>query len=218
MSDIRQSWARFAAALGLILAAGIFLELRSGAENLPPREALAKLPLVLDGWMGRDRPIDPDELRVLGDGEFLLRDYVPVTQDTWMNLFIAYFATQRTGSTMHSPQNCLPGAGWAPIESGRITLQRESGESVSVNRYVIAKGLDRRLVLYWYQSHGRIVASEYSAKTYLVLDSMRLNRSDGALVRVTTPLTSPEDSAAAEQRAVKFAEMVLRRLGPFIPK
>ena len=217
MSDIRQSWVRFGLALALLLATGMFLASRSGSENLPPREALSNLPLELDGWVGREQPIDPDALRVLGNGEFLFRDYVPAPQGIWVNLFIAYFATQRTGSTMHSPKNCLPGSGWTPVESGYMELQTSAGPA-TVNRYVIARGSERQVVLYWYQSHGRYIASEYSAKIHLVLDSIRMNRSDAALVRLVTPIVSGEDSKAAEQRLLAFAQMIAPQMDRVIPR
>jgi EpsI family protein len=212
------SWSRFALALGLIVITAGFLAARSGAENVPAREPLAKMPLVVDGWNGRDREIDQDALRVLGDGEFLLRDFSRSPAEPWINLFVAYFPTQRTGSTMHSPQNCLPGAGWLPIQSGLLRLRGADGEPVEVNRYIIAKGLDRQLVLYWYQSHGRIVASEYWAKIFLVTDAMRWNRSDGAMVRVITPITRGESEPLAVARATSFAERVFPTLEKFIPR
>ena len=218
MSLAARSWMRFAVALALLAATAMFLAARSGGENLPAREPLAKVPGELDGWVGRDSKIDDDTRRVLGDGEFLLRYYTRSPEEPWINLFVAYFPTQRTGSTMHSPQNCLPGAGWLPVVAGRLSLKRANGEAVTINRYIIAKGLDRQLVLYWYQSHGRIVASEYWAKIYLVTDSMRLNRSDGALVRVVTPLLRGEEEEKAARRATGFAEMILDRIDPFIPK
>lgn len=218
MSLAAPSWTRFALALVLILVTAAFLAARGGTEYFPPREPLSNLPGVVDGWTGRDAKIDEDALRVLGDGEFLLRFYTRPSGEPWVNLFIAYFATQRTGSTMHSPQNCLPGAGWLPIQSGRVSLRLADGRSAEVNLYIIAKGLDRQFVLYWYQAHGRVVASEYWAKIYLVTDSMRWNRSDGAMVRVITPITRAEDEARARARATQFAERILQGLDPYIPR
>ena len=127
---------------------------------------------------------------LIGDGDFLVRMYRSPKQ-YYIDFFLAYFPTQRTGSTIHSPQNCLPGSGWIPAELKRIPLTG-AGESGLVNRYIISKGLDRQLVIYWYQSNGRIVASEYWAKVYLVADSIRRNRSDGALVRIVTPIVRDE--------------------------
>src|SRR5437764_9538068 len=115
---------------------------------------------------------------------------------------MAYFPTQRTGSTIHSPQNCLPGSGWVPVEFSRVEVPLRGSDNIRVNRYVIGKGLDRMLVIYWYQAHGRVVASEYWAKFYLVEDAIRMNRSDGALVRLMTPIGQNESAASAQQRGV----------------
>jgi EpsI family protein len=99
-----------------------------------------------------------------------------------------------------------------------MQLSRPDGRAITVNRYVIAKGLERRLVLYWYQAHGRVVASEYWAKFYLVADAIRMNRSDGALIRVTTPIAENESPVSAEQRGVAFVRDVLPLLGRYIPE
>jgi EpsI family protein len=133
-----------------------------------------------------------------------------------VDFFLAYFPTQRTGSTIHSPQNCLPGSGWIPADLKRIALP--GSEKALVNRYIIAKGLDRQLVLYWYQSNGRIVASEYWAKFFLVADSVRRNRSDGALVRIVTPVARDESVETAERRALDFARQALPQLDRFVPR
>jgi EpsI family protein len=104
---------------------------------------------------------------------------------------------------MHSPMNCLPAAGWQPLETGQATVAVPGGASIHANRYVIQKGLDQRLVYYWFQSHGRTVSSEYASKIFLVLDSLRLHRSDAALVRVITPIAGGDLARAdAAARAV----------------
>jgi EpsI family protein len=217
LSTARDSWARFICVAALLSGSFAFLSARGRPENLPPHQPLGTFPLLLTNSFGRDVPIPSDVARVLGDGEFVQRSYQTGAQ-SWVDLFVAYFPTQRTGSTIHSPQNCLPGAGWTPVEFNRIPLPRPKGGSISVNRYVIAKGLDRRLVLYWYQSHGRAVASEYAAKFYLVADSIRLNRSDGALVRVVTNIKLGETESSAENRAVAFTQSFLPLLDSYIPR
>ena len=117
---------------------------------------------------------------------------------------------------------CLPGAGWEPISQRVLTFadpRDAAAPPLAVNRYLIQKGLDRQLVLYWYQSRGRVVASEYWSRIYLVLDAARYNRSDAALVRLVVPVagTSPEAEAAAERAAVQFAAAVMPPLGRFLP-
>jgi EpsI family protein len=156
---------------------------------------------------------------VLGPGDFLLRDYnLADKSQPPVNLFIAYFPSQRAGDTIHSPQNCLPGAGWTPVDSTRITLSLPGHAPFPAKRYVIAKGDSRALVLYWYWAHDRGVASEYWAKFYLVGDSIRMNRSDGGLVRIVTPMSPGESAADAEQRILPIAAKVVPLLGTYIPR
>jgi EpsI family protein len=217
LSAARGSWTRFICVTALLSGSFAFLNVRGRPESLPPHQPLGTFPLLLTNSFGRDVPIPSDVASVLGEGEFVERVYQTGAQPL-VDLFVAYFPTQRTGSTIHSPQNCLPGAGWTPIEFNRIPLPRPGGGSISVNRYVIAKGLDRQLVLYWYQSHGRVVASEYAAKFYLVADSIRMNRSDGALVRVVTSINSGETETVAENRAVAFTQSVLPLLDSYVPR
>jgi len=155
---------------------------------------------------------------VLGQGDFLHRFYRNESQNPDVDLFIAYFPSQRAGDTIHSPKNCLPGSGWSPIESQHSSLSLPGHAPFPVNRYVIGQGDQRRLVLYWYWSHDRGVASEYWAKYYLVADSIKMNRSDGSLVRITTPMFPSESGEQAERRLLPFASEVFPQLQTYIPR
>jgi EpsI family protein len=213
---VMSNW-RFATIALMLAATAIFLRTRNRTENLPDRQPIASFPVQLGNWSGTDVEIPQNVHDVLGAGDFLLRVYHdPLIDQPPVDLFLAYFPSQRTGDTIHSPKNCLPGAGWSPVESSRITLS-SSGHDFPANRYVIAKGPDRELVIYWYWAHNRGLASEYWAKLYLVADAIRLNRSDGSLVRVTTPLARGETTLAAEQRLVAFAENVVPLLNQYVP-
>ena len=210
---------RFILAAALIASAAIFLQARGRNEIFPPRLPLQSFPTRLSNWTGTDIAIQKDVLEVLGPGDFLLRVYQnPAEKQPFVDLFIAYFPSQRTGDTIHSPKHCLPGSGWLPVESSRVMLSLPGHSLFPANRYVIAKGDSRQLVLYWYWAHDRGVASEYWAKFYLVADSMRMNRSDGALVRITTPLYSGETAEAAQQRLLPFAGDVAPLLDNYIPR
>jgi EpsI family protein len=184
-----------------------------------PREPLAALPLSLGDWRGRDEgPLDARVLEILGADEYLIRGYLR-PGGPFLSLYVGYYKTQRQGQTIHSPLNCLPGAGWEPISRGRVTLPAEAddpggGRSAEINRLIIQKGIDRQLVLYWYQAHGRIVASEYWGKIYTVVDAIRLNRSDGSMVRVIVPIASANSGAeqAAERAALEFVRTLLPAL------
>ena len=210
---------RFLLAAALIAATGIMLQARGRNEVFPPRQPLKLFPGQLGSWTATDVPLDKDVLAVLGPGDFLLRVYDPEadTQPV-VDVFIAYFPSQRAGDTIHSPKHCLPGAGWLPVESDRIRLSLNGHSPFPANRYVIAKGDSRQLVLYWYWAHDRGVASEYWAKFYLVADSMRMNRSDGALVRITTQMSPGETAEAAQQRLLPFASRVVPLLDTYIPR
>jgi EpsI family protein len=216
MKKMNIGWGRFAAAMVLLLSVVLFLQARKRPELTPPSEKLAAFPSEFNGWTGRDVPIPQETLDVLKAGDTLERVYTNPASPAYVDLFIGYFPTQRTGAQIHSPKNCLPGAGWAPVETGDIAFD-VNGQPIHANRYVIGKGNQRNLVLYWYQSHGRAIASEYSAKAYLVADSIRLNRTDAALVRVITPFNASENPASAEARAVGFAREIVPQLPRFIP-
>ncbi len=212
------NWLRFAAAAALLASTAFLLQVRGRYEHVPPRQTLDNLPKEFSGYISRDLTIQQDVLQVLGDGDFLSRIYGRTPQEPGIELFIAYFASQRTGTAIHSPRNCLPGAGWIPVEAGRVEIPRAGGDPITANRYLIARGLDRKVVVYWYQSNSRTIASEYSAKFYLVMDSIRLNRSDGSLVRVITPVAQAESVEQGEKRAVAFAQDLAPRLAAYIPQ
>ena len=210
---------RFILAVMLIAGTGLLLQARGRNEVFPPRQPLSSFPLQLGPWTGTDIPMEKDVLDILGPGDFLLRDYRPQdNSQPQVNVFVAYFPSQRAGDTIHSPKHCLPGAGWQPVESSRITLSLPGHPPFPANRYVISKGESRQLVLYWYWAHDRGVASEYWAKFYLVADSMRMNRSDGALVRVTTQMHSGETAEGAQQRVLPFADHLGPLLDSYIPR
>src|SRR6266852_5593812 len=203
---------RFGIAAVLMLATALVLQAHSRREYFPPRASLSSLPLQIDGWKGTDSVLDQQTLDILGPGEFLVRDYENASPSPWINLYIAYSPTQKAGDTIHSPNHCLPGAGWVTTSREVVQIGRPDGSSFPVNRYVVSKAGVRQLVLYWFQAHGREVASEYQAKYYLVSDSVRMNRSDGGLVRLMTPMLDGESPDAAQARLMKLGSEFLRLL------
>jgi len=215
---MKSHW-RFGLTAFLLIVTAIFLQARGRNEILPSHQPLSSLPYQLGPWAGTDVPIEQDVREILGPGDFLQRFYEnPLVSQPTVDLFLAYFPSQRAGDTIHSPKHCLPGAGWLPIESGRITISLPGRAPFEANRYVIAKGADRQLVLYWYWAHDRALASEYWAKFYLVTDSIRLNRSDGSLIRVITPMSPGETAEVAQQRLLSFSDNLLPLLDLYIPR
>jgi EpsI family protein len=208
---------RFWTAVLLLGATALLLHLRASVDRNPPSEPLSQLPDVQAGWTSRDLDIDQETRSVLGAGDFLSRVYLHDAQTPPISLFIGYFPTQRTGQTIHSPKHCLPGSGWVFESSSYADLIDATGKPHRVGEYIIANGDARQFVIYWYQAHGRSVANEYMAKIYMVADAIRMNRTDGALVRVITPIASGEDTAAARKRAETFAMQLAPLLPRFIP-
>jgi EpsI family protein len=186
-------------------------------EVQPKAADLQTLPQSIAGWQGTTLTIDPEIIETLGKGNYLSRLYTNAPAPP-IDVFVAYYSTQRSGDTIHSPKNCLPGSGWTPLDSARVSIPVSPTESIRVNRYVVAKGQARQLVVYWYQAHGRVVASEYAAKFYLVADSIRTNRSDGGMVRLVTPIEPNETVDQSQERITAFARSLFPMLGTYIPR
>lgn len=216
----------------LLLAGAVYMAMASGAEPVPIRSALHGFPLQIGEWRGQDAPaMDSRVLEVLGVEDHIDRYYI-ARRGSQVGLYIGYYASQRQGDTIHSPLNCLPGAGWNPVKKARrtITVSLEPGFSeangnmqasrtIEVNLIVIQKGTDEQVVIYWYHSRGRVIASEYWGKIYTVLDAIRTNRTDAALVRVITPAAnlSPEAEETAERHATEFVKDIFPLLGAYLP-
>jgi EpsI family protein len=206
----------------LLAAAFTTLRLRGDTDRVPPTPPLDQMPETIGSWTAQDFPLDAETLSVLGDGRFLNRVYTNLAStgqavEAPISLFIGYFPTQRSGQSIHSPQNCLPGAGWAFLSSKVINLPTADGRPYPVGEYLIANGTDKRIVLYWYLAHGRSVASDYKAKAYMMFDAIRWNRTDGALVRTITQIGPNESFESAEQRVIGFTNQVTPLLPRFIP-
>ena len=209
---------RFWAIVVLLVGTALLLHARSATDLIPQREPLSQVPRVIAGWAGSDIPIDEETLQVLGPGDFLSRLYSKDGTAGPIGLFIAYFPSQRTGVTIHSPKHCLPGAGWMFESSKYVDLTDANRQSHRVGEYVISDGTDRQFVIYWYQAHGRSVANEYMARLYMVRDALRMERTDGALVRIMSPIGSSENEAAARTRSEAFTAQLAPMLSRFIPK
>lgn len=208
---------RFAALLVLLLAGGGFVNTWDYlGETRVERKELKDFPKQIGGWeqAGADQQFDNETLSVLRASDYLLRDYR--TKDGRVaNFYVGYYASQRDGATYHSPLNCLAGSGWMMSDPARITITPKGKAPFVANRYLIQNGYHKDLLIYWYQGRGRAVASEYWGKIYTVLDSVRLRRSDGAMVRVTIPVGQSE--TAAREAATDLAANASTVLSEFIP-
>ena len=207
----------------VMIATAATLSYASRPDVIPFRYSLEGLPMYFSGWEGRrSTEMDQRALNILGVSDYIRRVYYREGSAP-MSLYIGYHETQRTGSSIHSPLNCMPGSGWHPVRNERISIPVNGGDaSIAVNRVTIRKGTESQVVLYWYQSQGRVVASEYMGKVFMVLDAMRTNRTDAALVRIisSVPPNAPsqdEAEANAERAAVEFVQALFPLLSDFIP-
>lgn len=202
----------------LLLGTFSLIKLRGDTDRVPPSRPLAELPTDLGGWQSQDIPIPQEQLDILGKGIFLNRVYRPDTTPnaSAVGLFIGYFPTQRSGQSIHSPQNCLPGAGWNFEHSGTTALE-PADDKYRVGEYLISNGMAKQEVLYWYRSHGENIANDYAAKFQMLKDSILYGRTDAALIRVITPVGQNEPIAAAHDRAVGFARLLVPMLPAYVP-
>lgn len=197
--------------LGCIFAIRLWLDRDTAAEL---RRPLSTLPVRIGAW----HSISEDSLalpvrQVLHADDLLARTY-EVIPGTQVQLFIAYYRTQRSGEAMHSPRNCLPGSGWEPISVSLMRTDVGGGRVEQLNRYLVEKEDHRLLVVYWYQEHSRMIADEYRGKLYLMWDSIRKGSRDGALVRVSVPLIPGMD----ENEATKIIRQFIHSATPEITR
>jgi EpsI family protein len=201
MSFLRNRYARLVTAL-LALQIFAFYAIASRSESAPPAGPLALFPSAVSGWNSvRDFPIEQETLDVLRADDTLDRLYVEPATGRAVVFFVAYFKTQRYGQSPHSPRNCLPGAGWEPVPgmSGRPALTVAGvSEPIVINKFVTEHGDERSVTLYWYQSHGRVIAGEFAAKFWSVADSIRYHRSDTSIVKVTVAVKDGDIETAAK--------------------
>lgn len=208
----RQFWAAGAA---LLLGAGLSFGIQQRQEIVPERAAYAEFPLELGGWHGRRQHLEPEIIDALKFDDYLLADFARGGDPSPVSLYSAYYASQRAGESIHSPRTCLPGGGWQVMESARVVP--DAGLGFQVNRVLIQKGGDRQLVYYWFRQRGRVITDEYAAKVYLLLDALGMNRTDGALLRLTTPVPQGADVVRAERRLLDFLGVLEPRLSRYIP-
>nr|MBF0221289.1 EpsI family protein [Desulfobulbaceae bacterium] len=131
-----------------------------------------------------------------------------------LGLYVGFYRDQTEGSIIHSPKHCMPGSGWEPSEVGTVEFQDPQGHRFKVNRMVLQKGVDKQLAYYWYQGRGRVLASEYADRAYMVLDSIALKRSDGALVRITGPGNNVDEYSKKQQQFMGSLMPVLEKFLP----
>ena len=193
----------------ILVSTLVFMESMSQGEIIQAKSSFSSFPLTLENrWEGKELGLEQKVLEVLKVSDYMMRFYQPLSDATFPNLpsdsppvslYVGYYDSQRSGATYHSPKNCLPGSGWNFAEVGTavipITRDTQGPRDILINKVLIQKGNAQQMVLYWYHDRGRIIASEYMAKAYMVWDAMTHNRTDGALVRIIVPVHDTPERA-----------------------
>jgi exosortase D (VPLPA-CTERM-specific) len=205
-------------ALVMLIAVGVVVQLIGYRDEVRPlRIPLNAYPLTLQDWKASESRLETQVEIGLGLDDYVIADYRRGSSDL-VNFYAAYYGSQRKGVSPHSPQVCIPGGGWLITGLDRVPVALADGSSFEVNRIVIERAGQRQLVYYWFEQRGRRIANEYWMKWYLLVDAVMRNRSDGALVRVTTPVGAFEQAGAADQRLVDFMKLAVPELAQYVPK
>lgn len=195
--------------LGVVINAAL---VTGRVKPTPLAHPISGISRTFTGVTGRDIEVPEDQRRVAGFTDYIFRSH-EVDSVQAFSVYVGYYDEQRQGKTIHSPRNCLPGAGWEPVGSSIATVATGDGRTVEVNRYHIVRGADQAYVYYWYQGRGRISANEYYVKYELLRDAAIRGRTEEALVRVVVPV-GKDGVAAADSTAVR----VVRELIPEVDK
>jgi len=200
--------------LVMLVAALLFVQFRSRGEAVPPRKPLPTLELTGGAWQARESSMFTDDIQnVLKASDYVMRRFSDASgRSVW--LFIGYWETQRKGAQPHSPQNCLPGSGWEPLEVSRISIPL-AGTTLTVNQMLIQKDDQRQLLFYWYRAQGASVASELDAKLQMMKNAIVRNRTDGAMIRVSSPVYGSVTATSAHLTA--FLQALQPVLSEYLP-
>ena len=208
---------KFAAVVIILLLAAALNHYFSKPDISLPRKSLAEFPKSLGEWTAfSDQQMNKQSMEILQVDDYFMRSYRN-SKGEIIGLYIGYFKSQREGKGIHSPRQCLPGSGWVPVNTSvhNMPVSSHNPEAVPVNKFIMGKGLDRQLFLFWYHGRGRIYASEYWNKIYLIWDGLTRKRTDGALVRVNNPVMgNVEDSLKTQS---EFIQLFLPLLEEYIP-
>jgi EpsI family protein len=187
-------------------------------EVPPPRAIFVDFPMKLDGWLGTSLSLEKQYIDALKFDDYVLADFRSGDGQP-VNLYAAYYQSQRKGQSAHSPQSCLPGGGWEISSFKHMDLPASSGmiRPLHVNRALIQKDSQKQIVLYWFKQRERILSNEYLVKVYLFWDALSRGRTDGALVRIASPVGPGETEDIVDQRLLRFVSTVAPELNRYVP-
>lgn len=208
----------YAAASAVLVVLAVSYALPERAQIIPQRETFSSFPMQIAEWNGKEQHLESKFIDALNFDDYLLADYA-VRQGSPVNLYVGYYETQRADKVPHSPRACIPGGGWqiSAIDEYALDGVDIAGRPLRINRALIERGDQRQLVYYWFQQRGRVITNEYLVKWYLFWDALTRGRSDGSLVRLTTPLAKGEGLEEGDRRLVDFARLAVPELHPYLP-
>jgi exosortase D (VPLPA-CTERM-specific) len=199
------------------LAASPLLEQR--LELIPARTEFQDFPMKMGQWSGKRQILDQHYIDTLKFEDYLLADYLQSGDLSTVNLYLAYYASQRKGESIHSPRSCLPGGGWniQSLDQIPIDADNDKTHTFMVNRALIQKGEDKQLVYYWFRQRGRNITDEYQSKWYLFWDGLTMNRTDGALIRLMIDVSPNQDIEFYDKQLADFLGVLMPQIIRFVP-
>ncbi len=205
---------RYFIVIALLAGTIFYSQLRSDGKPVPIVKPLEDFPLQIDGWSGTAHKFSQNVYDILGVDDSVLIDYKNVEKGK-VSMYVGYYESQKQGDIIHSPKNCMLGSGWQPIEISEIKIRLDTGE-IPVMKMIVGKRSEKKVVLYWYQSGNRAVASEYFQRLYFIHDSIRYNRTNAAFIRFISPV-SGDDYESSIQLLSDFIKNIMPLLYEFLP-
>jgi EpsI family protein len=203
-------------ACALMLLTMVSVRYLTHARDVEPTKPFSSFPKKIGEWIGKEERFDQRIVDVLGVDDSILFDYRR-PDGRQVQLYVGYYHSQREGALIHSPKNCMPGAGWNIVHTSleKLSLTSYNPDHIQVIKLILQKGSQRQVVLYWFQSRGRFIHSEYWQKIYLVIDSITRSRTDGSFVRLISSVTKDEQTTLETLKS--FAKQVIPILNNYIP-
>jgi EpsI family protein len=197
-----------------MLFSSILLEFLSYSEKIIPNKPFDSFPLEIGQWKGVKDELDTKIYNILGVEDYIMANFYSADKKM-VNLYVGFYQSQREGDLIHSPKNCMPGSGWNIIETSQEVIEIDNNVKINSIKLLLQKGSEKQIVLYWFQSRGRIVTSEYMEKIWLVVDSIIKHRTDGSFVRFISPLYTNENETVEGMK--EFVKIVFPYLNDYIP-
>jgi len=195
----------------------VCLKYLSHGEKISPNKSFSSFPKKIGEWVGKEERFDEKVYKILGVDDSILSNYIS-SDGHQVQLYVGFYQSQREGELIHSPKNCLPGAGWNIIHTSieELTIPKTNPGVIKVIKLILEKSGQHQIILYWFQSRGRFIASEYWQKIYLVIDSVTQHRTDGSFVRLIAPVIDG-DKEKALKILKEFASLIIPILQEYIP-